>query len=140
MCHAGQGIILPLTQPLIFFKLYNNLVNNFTKQVERLHFDNIIIRFIKSGIGGTYKPLRRHPPSPQLVNLTSPFPNGEGFFLLFYLLSFKKIVCQFLMKVDGYMSRVNRDKCPEQLWILSSTFIEQLKSKNASKEGMRENI
>jgi hypothetical protein len=49
---------------------------------------------------------------------TDPSPNGEGFFLLFYLLSFKKIVFYFLVKVDGQMSRVNRDKCPVHLYIL----------------------
>jgi hypothetical protein len=58
---------------------------------EPLHFESSITRFIKSGsmcslhcLGGTYKLLRGYPPSPQLVNLTSPSPIGEGFFLLFY--------------------------------------------------------
>ena len=60
-----------------------------------------------------YPPWVGAPPSPLLVNLTSPSPHGEGFFLLFYLLSFKKIVFYFLVKVDGQMSRVNRDKYPE---------------------------
>jgi hypothetical protein len=56
--------------------------------------------------------------SPQVVNLTCPSPNGEGFFLLFDLLLFKKIVFYFLVIVDGHMSRENRDKCPEHPWIL----------------------
>jgi hypothetical protein len=46
------------------------------------------------------------------VSLTSPSPNGEGFFLLFYLLSFTEIVFYLLTKVDGHMSRGNRNKCP----------------------------
>ena len=54
---------------------------------ESLHFYRSITRFIKSGskcnfrcLGGTYKLLRGYPPSPQLVILTSPSPNGEGFY------------------------------------------------------------
>jgi hypothetical protein len=82
-----------------------------------MHFDNITIGFIKSGIGGTYKLLRGYPPSPQLVTLISPSQNGEGFFLLFYLLSFKKIVFYFLVKVDGHVSHASRDKCPVHPWI-----------------------
>ena len=42
----------------------------------------------------------------------------ERGFYLFYLLLFKKIVFHFLTKVDGQMSRVNRDKYPVHLWIL----------------------
>ena len=86
---------------------------------EPLHFDSCITRFIKSGSNvqlrlpwGTYKLLRGYPPSPLLVTLISPSQNGEGFFLLFYLLSFKKIVFYFLVKVDGHVSRASRDKCP----------------------------
>ena len=48
---------------------------------------------------------------------TGPSPYGEGFFFLFYLLSFKKIVFHFLTKVDGHVSRVNRDKYPVHPWI-----------------------
>jgi hypothetical protein len=33
-------------------------------------------------------------------------------------LLFKKIVFHFLTKVDGHVSRVNRDKCPENRWII----------------------
>jgi hypothetical protein len=47
-----------------------------------------------------------------IVYIIVPSPNGEGFFLLFYLLSYKKIVFYFLVKVDGQKSRGNRDKCP----------------------------
>ena len=61
---------------------------------------------------GTYKLLRGYPPSPLVVSLISPSQNGEGFFLLFCLSLFKKIVFHFLIKVDGQMSRVGRDKCP----------------------------
>jgi hypothetical protein len=57
-----------------------------------------------------------------MVKLTSPSQNGEGFFLLFYLLSFKKIVFYFLVKVDGHVSRASRDKYPEQLLILFIIF------------------
>jgi hypothetical protein len=59
---------------------------------ETLNLDRAITRFINSGSkcslgcpGGTYKLLRGYPPSPQLVKLTRPSQNGEGFFLLFYL-------------------------------------------------------
>jgi hypothetical protein len=45
-------------------------------------------------------------------NLNRPFSDWRGVFLLFYLLSFKKIVYYFLVKVDGHVSRVERDKCP----------------------------
>ncbi len=87
-----------------------------------LHFDSSITRFIKSGspcrlhcLRRSYKLLRGYPPSPQMAKLTSPSQNGEGFFLLFYLLSYKKIVFYFLVKVDGQKSHVNMDKCPVNL-------------------------
>jgi hypothetical protein len=58
---------------------------------EPLHFNSSITRFIKFSSkcslgcsGGTYKLLRGYPPSPQVVNLTSPSLYGEGFFFLFY--------------------------------------------------------
>jgi hypothetical protein len=58
---------------------------------EPLHFDSSTTRFIKSGSmcslhchGGSYKLLREYPPSPQLVSLPSPSPNGEGFYLVLY--------------------------------------------------------
>jgi hypothetical protein len=65
---------------------------------EPLNFYNPMTRFIKAGsmfslrcLRGSYKLLRGTPPSPQLVILTSPSPNGEGFFLFFYLLSLKRL-------------------------------------------------
>ena len=100
---------------------------------ESLHFYRSITRFIKYGSecnfrcsGGSYKLLKGYPSrslrsgtgsSRQMVKLTSPSPNGEGFFLLFYLLLYKKIVFLTLIKVDGQVSRGNRDKCPEHSWI-----------------------
>jgi hypothetical protein len=41
-----------------------------------------------------------------------PFSKWREVFLIFYLLSFKKIVLYYLVKVDGQMSRSSRDKCP----------------------------
>jgi hypothetical protein len=46
---------------------------------------------------------------------TGPSPNGEGLFFLFYLLLFKKIVFQFLIKVDGQVPLKIGDKCPVRL-------------------------
>jgi hypothetical protein len=37
---------------------------------------------------------------------------------IYFLLSFKNIVILFLTKVDGQMYREDRDKCPENPWIL----------------------
>jgi hypothetical protein len=55
--------------------------------VSTLHFDKFNPRSINFGskcsLGcprGTYKLLRGYPPSPPVVNLTSPSPNGEGFY------------------------------------------------------------
>ena len=52
--------------------------------------------------------------SHPLRSLKEPFSTWRGVFLLFYLLSYKKIVFYFLVKVDGQMSRASRDKCPVQ--------------------------
>ena len=62
-------------------KLINSAADN-------LHFYRSITRFINSGsmctLGclGTYKLLRGYPPSPLLVNVTSPSPIGEGFLFI----------------------------------------------------------
>jgi hypothetical protein len=52
------------------------------------------------------------PPSPQVVILTNPSPYGGGFLFI------KAIVFYLLTKVDGQVSRVDRDICPEHPWIL----------------------
>ena len=90
--------------------------------VALLHFDSIITRFIKSSsecLGGSYKLLRGYLPSPPDRIHNCPFSKWRGVFIYF---SIKVIVFYFLMKVDGQMSRVNRDKCPEHPWILFIIF------------------
>jgi len=39
-----------------------------------------------------------------MVKMTSPSQDGEGFFLLFYLLLFNKIEFYFFVKVDGHVA------------------------------------
>jgi hypothetical protein len=53
---------------------------------ELLHFDSCSTIVFKSGSRcslrcpeGSYKLLKGYPPSPQVVNLISPSPRGEGF-------------------------------------------------------------
>jgi len=86
---------------------------------ESLHFYSSITRFIKFGsrcslgcMGRSYKLLRGYPPSPQVRKFNLPFSRWRGVLLFFYLQLFKTILFHFLMKVDGQVSRVNRDKYP----------------------------
>ena len=84
-----------------------------------LNFDSSITRFIKSGsrcslscIGGTYKLLRGYPPSPP-GTLTRRHVRTFKRYLYHPPLIVKSIVFHILTKVDGHVSRVDRDKCPE---------------------------
>jgi len=45
-------------------------------------------------------------------NFNQPFSKWRGVLFIFYLKLFKTILFHFLMKVDGQVSRVNRDKYP----------------------------
>jgi hypothetical protein len=77
-----------------------------------------VIYLVESRIAHqTLRSAERGPTLSAACNLYLPFSIWREVFFLFYLLSFKTILFYFQMKVDGHVSRVNRDKCPVHTWI-----------------------
>ncbi len=109
---------------------------------EPLNFDNPMTRFIRAGSKcslrcprGTYKLLRGYPPSPQLVNLTSPSPNGEGFYCsIFRWLNLLYSI--FWLKSMGMCPVLLRKNDPSIDGFQSTIFIEQFTIKNDLSVGM----